>query len=239
MTERLHRLPERHRRLGRHVEHDERSKDYPAKRAAAVKSVRWKRHCPAFDQGNLGSCTGNAMAGALMTGPLWDGVSRLTEQDALHLYTQASYLDRIPGSYPPHDTGSSALAVAKAAKLERYITSYTHAFGLQHLLEALTLGPGILGVDWYPSFDRPHRTGECAIEKGDEPSGGHEVQMFALDARAKRVWCYNSWGPTWGPKRDGTFWFSFDTLGRLLKRHGDALFPVREAPKARRRSRKR
>jgi hypothetical protein len=234
MTERLHRVPEKFQRLGRHVEHDERSKDYPARRAREVKSVRWKRHCPAYDQGNLGSCTGNAMAGALMTGPLWNGSDHLTEQDAVHLYRQATFLDRLPGFYPPHDTGSSGLAVAKAAKLERYITSYTHAFGLQHLLEALTLAPGILGIDWYPSFHHPLRTGECAIAKGERPSGGHQVQMFALDARAERVWCYNSWGPTWGPKGDGTFWFGFATLERLLKHRGDAVFPVRERETRRR-----
>ena len=56
--------------------------------------------------------------------------------------------------------------------------------------------------------------------------GGHEVEMFRLDAKLKRVWCYQSWADTWGGLHNGTFWFSFATLTRLLAEHGDATFPA-------------
>ena len=36
--------------------------------------------------------------------------------------------------------------------------------------------------------------------------------------------CYQSWGPDWGKR--GTFWLSFDTLGRLLDEAGDVTVPV-------------
>ena len=48
--------------------------------------------------------------------------------------------------------------------------------------------------------------------------------MFGIAAARKRVWCYQSWGPTWGGRHNGTFWFSWDTLGKLLDRQGDATF---------------
>ena len=56
-------------RLGRHVEHNPQSRAFSVG-TAAVKTVTYRRHGKAFDQGELGSCTGNAMAGVLMTEPL-------------------------------------------------------------------------------------------------------------------------------------------------------------------------
>ena len=60
-------------RLGRHVEHDPRSRAFSAG-TAAFKTIRHLRHGKAFDQGDLGSCTGNAMAGVLIT-PVSAGAS--------------------------------------------------------------------------------------------------------------------------------------------------------------------
>jgi hypothetical protein len=177
-------------RLGRHVEHDPRSRAFSAG-TAAIKSVRHTRHGKAFDQGELGSCTGNAMAGVLMTEPLWTRGRNLTEADAVALYKAATKLDNIAGSYPPKDTGS----------------------------------PGILGINWYSSFDNPSSDGQCRLTSSAKVRGGHEVELFGIDAGNKRVWCYNSWGPTWGGRKNGTFYFSWSTLGRLLGEQGDATFP--------------
>jgi hypothetical protein len=226
MSERSRRITERNR-LGRHIEHDERSKGFRvAKVAGALTSAQYTRHCAPFDQGDLGSCTGNAMAGVLMTDPFWTTGRLLTESDAVRLYGEATHLDSIHGAYPPEDTGSSGLAVAKAAKKEGWIPSYDHAFGLDDLLHGLAQRPGLLGIYWYTSFDTPHSTGECPLSPTATVRGGHEVQMFRLDVEQKRVWCYQSWGPTWGGLGNGTFWFSFDTLTQLLAQHGDATFPA-------------
>ena len=226
MSERIRAITERYY-LGRHIEHDERSKNFPvAKLAGQPKSSNFTRHCPPFDQGDLGSCTGNAMAGVLMTDPFWSAGRMLTESDAVRLYSEATSLDQIRGSYPPDDTGSSGLAVAKAAKKEGWITSYQHAFGLDHLLHGLSQRPGLLGIYWYTSFDSPLASGECPLTPNASVRGGHEIEMFRLDMENKRVWCYQSWGPTWGGLGNGTFWFSFDTLTRILAEHGDATFPA-------------
>ncbi len=116
------------RRLGRHVEHDARSRNFPAA-VAPISDVKHVRHGKPFDQGDLGSCTGNAMAGALMTAPYYKASRTLVEANAVQLYEQATHFDRMQGTYPPDDTGSTGLAVAKAAKRDGYITAYSHAFG--------------------------------------------------------------------------------------------------------------
>jgi hypothetical protein len=210
-------------RLGRQVEHDPRSWAFSAG-TAAIKSVTHKRHGKAFNQGDLGSCTGNAMAGLLMTDPFWVRGRALSENDAVALYKAATKLDSIRGSYPPTDTGSSGLAVMKAAVKAKYIAGYAHTFSLDQLLGSLVLGPGILGINWYTSFDSPKADGECPLTAAATVRGGHEVEMVAIDAARKRVWCYNSWGPSWGGRKNGTFYFSWTTLGRLLGERGDATF---------------
>src|SRR5581483_12008172 len=178
MTNRTEQIPEvvmPGMRLGRNVDHDERSKAFPAM-IAPLRTVRHERHCPPFDQGELGSCTGNAMAGALMTDPFYQDGRSLTEKDAVELYAEATRLGRFPGVYPPDDTGSSGLAVAKAAKREGYISSYRHAFGLQQALGALVVGPVITGVKWYSSFDQPLPTGEIQLTDDAFVRGGHEIE---------------------------------------------------------------
>lgn len=212
--------------LGRHYKHDRRSKSYAITPAArAPKSARHHRHCQAFVQGNINCCTGTALAGVLMTDPFWTHGRRFTEADAIWLYSKATHLDNIRGTYPPTDAGSSGLAVCKAAKQSGWITRYEHAFGWDQLLHGLSQRPGILGINWYTSFYWPAATGECSFQPRARVSGGHEVQMFRLDVERQRVWCYQSWGPAWGGRNDGTFWFSFATLRRLFAEEGDAIFP--------------
>lgn len=208
------------RRLGRHIEHDPRSRNFPAA-TVPVADVKHVRHCPPFDQGQLGSCTGNAMAGALMTEPYYTAGRSLTEANAVLLYEQATKLDSVKGSYPPDDTGSTGLAVAKAARKDGYLRSYRHAFGFQHALGALTLAPVIAGVNWYDSFDNPLPTGECPLPDDAAVRGGHEIELFGIDVENRQVWAYQSWGPTWGGLGNGTFWFSFDSFERLLAEKGD------------------
>lgn len=210
-------------RLGRHVEHDPRSRAYSAG-TAGIRTVMHKRHGKAFDQGDLGSCTGNAVAGMLMTEPFWERGRTLTESDAVALYKVATHLDHIRGVYPPNDTGSSGLGVMKAAQRANYISGYAHTFSLEHLLGSLVLAPGILGINWYDSFDTPRADGECRLNPGANVRGGHEVEVFGLDTKKKRVWCYNSWGSTWGGRGNGTFYFSWNTVARLLAERGDATF---------------
>lgn len=204
-------------RLGRHVAHDPRSKDFPAE-TTALKSVDWPRHVPIFDQGQLGSCTGNAAAGCMSTGPF---AHRLTEADAVSIYSQATHIDRIRGVYPPTDTGSSGLAVMKACMKRGWISGYKHAFGIDHALGALMLGPGVTGISWLSGCDSPDSEG--IVRYRGSVRGGHEVELCGYDASKGLVKLANSWGPHWG--KGGFFFMSAEDYAVALKNSGDATFP--------------
>lgn len=145
-------------RLGRHVYHDSRSRGFAAPEggAGAWRSVRHQRFIPVLDQGQVGSCTGNAAAGCLGTGQFWGQATQQTlsaadathdEGEAVKLYSAATALDQIKGTYPPDDTGSDGLSVAKACQNAGLISGYTHAFSLDALLSALSTQPVIVGTE--------------------------------------------------------------------------------------------
>lgn len=206
------------RRLGRHLWHDAASLAFPAEKAKKLVDVLHERHVPPFDQGSLGSCTGNAMCGLMVTSPVYDVRQlRLSEVDCVDLYEVATTIDPYPGSYPPDDTGSSGLAVAKAAKRKGWIDSYRHAFGLDHALRALALRPVITGVPWYEGFDNPDKNGIVKIS--GKVRGGHEFVVVGINVAAKRVRAWNSWGDSYGD--GGAFEFSWDDWDRLLHEQGD------------------
>jgi hypothetical protein len=152
-----------------------------------------------------------------MSDPLYVKGRVLTEADAVKLYSQATHNDRIQGEYPPDDTGSSGLAVMKAAKQLGYITKYSHAFGLQQALEALVLAPVITGVNWYEGFDNPDSSGTVSIS--GSVRGGHEFEVVGVDAEHQTVRACNSWGTSWGD--GGFFQFSWTTWDQLLHEQGD------------------
>lgn len=230
-TSRIPERPVEGKRLGRHVRHDSRSLNFQVQAAdpSTLTSVRHLRVIPVLDQGDLGSCTGNAAEGALGTTPYFQTLTGLAhaptgdaeedEQQAVQLYSEATQLDDYDGSYPPEDTGSDGLSVAKAAKKAGLISGYQHATSLEAALTALAAGPVITGVNWYDSFDVPSEDGQIAIKHGAQVRGGHEFVVDQLDVENRRVWLANSWGTGWGI--EGRAYMSWDTWGRLLAEQGD------------------
>lgn len=95
-------LPEDHiggMRLGRHVKHDPRSREFQAGRAPKIVSVTHQATGLPLDQGKLGSCTANALCGALDSAPDFVGGTTLNEDDAIRLYELETKLEGQP--YPP------------------------------------------------------------------------------------------------------------------------------------------
>ena len=221
------RLPEQRvegKRLGRHVAHDPRSRDFAARRAAQIVSVTHQATGLPLDQGDIGSCTANALCGALNSAPDFGGGTPLDEQAAVSLYELETKMEGKP--YPPNDPGGSGLMVCKAAKSRGMITSYQHAFGIQHALEALVLRPVISGFGWYTSFDTPDKTtGLVEIAPGATIRGGHEVVADQIDADNQLVWFWNSWGTKFG--LGGRFCMGFATWERLLQEQGDVTVPIK------------
>ncbi|EUA18500.1 hypothetical protein [Mycobacterium xenopi] len=211
-------------RLGRHVEHDPRSRNFPAPTAPKQVSVLWGHHGPILDQGQIGSCTGNALADCINTD--YFAACRpngyLTENDALELYKLATRLDNVPGTYPPDDTGSSGLAVCKAGKQLGYLSSYRHAFGFDHFCAALQIQPVIVGTDWTADMFDPDSKG--FVKPTGQVEGGHEYLALGIDYTAEVLTFLNSWSDGWGDK--GRFYMTFADFEKLLAAQGDVCAPV-------------
>jgi hypothetical protein len=215
-------LPQPGRRLGRNIEHDPRSWAFPAPRAKKIKSVSHAATGLPLDQGQIGSCTANALCGALDSAPDYRNGKVFEESDAVTLYELETKMEGEP--YPPNDPGGTGLMVCKAAHQLGWISSYRHAFGIQHALEALVVAPVITGVNWYTSFDQPDARGLVAIAPEATVRGGHEIVADGIDAGPELVWFWNSWGPSFGV--GGRFCMSFATWDRLLQERGDVTVPV-------------
>lgn len=203
-------------RLGRHVRHDPRSRAYAIEAAplATLKTVRHKRLVKPYDQGDTGSCTGNACAGVLSTAP-WR--HRFGERTARSIYSAATKLDGLSGSWPPDDTGSDGLSVAKVAVAKGWAAGYGHAFSLDAALTALQTSAVLVGITWLTGCDRPDASGLVAY-KGTV-RGGHEIEADEVDVDRRLVGFTNSWGTGWGAS--GRFYLSWDDFGLALADYGD------------------
>lgn len=234
-------------RLGRHIEHDPRSLAYAhgVLPKSSIRSVSWTRRISILDQGSLGSCTGNAGTGILGTdsagrtaptkvtitpagaaashGVFVAGTYDLDEAFAVWLYKLATILDNVSGTYPPDDTGSTGLGVAKALKALGLSGSYTHAFSLAALNSALQSGPVMIGIPWLKSMFDTKSDGQIIVTPKSGLAGGHELELTRFDAAAGEYWVPNSWSESWG--QDGWAYFTAADLSLLLSQDGDVTVP--------------
>lgn len=216
-------------RLGRHVLHDERSKDFDARiliRPRPLVDTVHEGLCPPWDQGQVGSCTANAALGCLMTKPLWNGSWKFTEVDAQELYRQETRVDdaQIPGHWEPTDTGSTGLWSMKVLRRAGYIREYRHAFRLSTVLHLLLDRPVSTGVTWYNSMFEVDNEHVIQVDPDSGVAGGHQICLVGLDATRNYVRVRNSWGTGWA---DGGYaWLSFEAYDHLLHEQGDAVVPV-------------
>lgn len=211
-------------RLGRHVNHDPRSRRFPVRAPSVpVVSIQHERHVPVFDQGSLGSCTGNAAVGCMGTGAFFGTVSGLDrvypfdEGGAVMCYGDATRIDSYPGQYPPDDTGSDGLSVAKALKARGEISGYEHAFSLAQGLQGLMVRPQIVGINWYEGMFDPSPEG--IVHPTGSLAGGHEPVWDGYDDARGLCWFTNSWSEAWG--KAGRFAIPAEEFGKLLEQDGD------------------
>jgi len=233
--------------LGRHVEHDPRSLAFahPVLPKTAIASVDWTRRAPILDQSRLGSCCGNAGTGVLGTdsagrtattsvtitasgaaashGLFTAGTHTLDEVFAVALYSLATVLDGISGQYPPTDTGSSGIGVAKALQALGLAASYTHAFSIGALNTALQSGPVLIGVPWLNSMFDTATDGRILVDRTSAMAGGHELELCRFDVGAGEYWVPNSWGASWA--KSGWGYLTTADLAWLLSQQGDVTVP--------------
>lgn len=237
MTRRIERLRYQSTdpRLARHVHHDSQSRRYALDTAGmTVTSVRWPRHVPVFDQGQVGSCTAEAGIGCLGTGGYYAGVA--DRIGAVYGWDQASvyrfYSDEEvadgAGPYPPTDQGSTGLTCAKVLTAKGLISGYQHTFSLTDALRALSVGPVIAGTEWRRDMFDPDPDGRLRITGA--VAGGHEYVVDEVDVVGSRVWITNSWGAGWGVQ--GRAWLTFADWDLLLSAQGDVtvFVPVTAPP---------
>lgn len=216
--------------LGRHVEHDPRSRDFvygPSRSLTPLVTKMHPRRIGVLDQGLLGSCTGNAAVGAIGTAPLYgrlpEGHPALNQTLAVRVYSDATRIDGVWGEMPASDTGSTGIAVAKVLTSMGLAAGYQHTFSIDGALRALVRQPVLLGINWYEGFDLPNSSGR-AWPSG-ELRGGHEIVLDGIDVENRLVWATNSWGKYWGLQ--GRFCFGWWALERLLAEDGDVVVPLR------------
>lgn len=224
-------------RLGRHIVHDSRSWAYRLPEIVeglpVPQVVHHDSEIPVLDQGQVGSCTANALLGVLGTVPYADKlavrgvqVSGWDEALALSVYHDETAIDdrEIPGVYPPDDTGSAGIYSMQVAQARGWITSYHHAFSLSAMQHALVTGPVSLGIPWLNSMFEPHNDGTLKVDFSSGIAGGHQVAIVGYDLKHSFVELRNSWGTSWGLQ--GYARLPINGLSGLLRNGGDVVQPV-------------
>lgn len=240
-----HDHPTRRFGLGRHVNHDPRSRAY-AFRTPTTQLV-WtfhERHVPIFDQGDLGSCEGNATLGIQATGPYWDALQMIEQQTGLggryswdedgarQMYSDITADDDIDGQWPPADTGSDGLSAAKECVKRGLIPGYQHTFSAKDALAALQHFPLLMGTAWTDAMFDPDGYGR--IEPHGQVAGGHawildEYVPAGAPAKTGAILSKTeaftggttSWGTGFGAQ--GRFYLSVKNLTTLLNDDGDVI----------------
>jgi hypothetical protein len=195
---------------------------------AKPKSVKWPRLGKILNQGDIGACTGFAMAGCLQCSPHSTSKERASEYDydyGMRLYSRATHLDKFAGHYPPDDTGSSGNAVAKAARGLGEITGYRWAFSTHGMLTALQRGPVITGTVWTDVMTRPDKHG--FVHARGSVLGGHEWLIRGCHLGStdddRYLIADNSWGTGWGIR--GSFFVSLSDWEILRRQLADVTIP--------------
>ncbi len=219
---------------------DQRDKLYSAIAAppkAMPSKVDLSAKCsPVEDQGQLGSCTANALVGNLEFLE-WKAGQIVTDLSRLFIY----YNERAMEGTVGEDAGAairdgvkslvkqgvctekkwpyqiakftakpSAACYKEAA--DRQVTSYHRILTLQQMKQCLAEGyPFVFGFSVYESFESAAvaKTGKLNLPKQNEKNlGGHAVCAVGYDDSTKRFLVRNSWGADWGLK--GYFTMPYD-----------------------------
>jgi len=218
---------------------DTRDYKYQVTSKVSPNTVDLRSYCsPIENQGSLGSCTGQAIAGAIellnkRSGKPTD-VSRLFiyYYERLLLgtvnYDSGAYIrDGIKAtnhygasleSLWPHDVRKfkqEPIIEAKNDALNRKVTRYERITNFNGCIDALTNGyPVIIGFHVYTSFMSTivARTGNMPYPniRRERLLGGHAVLLVGYNKNKKVFIARNSWGTSWGDK--GYFYMPFQVI---------------------------
>ena len=220
--------------------------------AALPAMIDLRKSCsPVEDQSDLGSCTANALAGALEYLMIKDKIPYI-DMSRLFIY----YNERVIENSVKTDSGamirdgikSLAKQGACSEKNWPYITSkfaakptracyieglnhqilaYARINSLDELRACLADGfPVVFGFSVYEGFESPQvaKSGILNMPTSSEKLlGGHAVLAVGYDDAAKRIIVRNSWGTGWGQK--GYFTMPYDYVAN--RNLADDLWTIR------------
>jgi C1A family cysteine protease len=181
---------------------------------------------PIENQGQLGSCTANALAGHLqflekMTGQTYKDLSRLfiyyneravegtigydsgaMIRDGIKVLAKLGVCPELEWPYDIAQFTRKPTPACYKQGLKRRITSYHRLETLGDMLNCLAQGyPFVFGFTVYESFEslKVAQTGVVPMpKKSEKVLGGHAVMALGYDQKLKRFIVRNSWGPQWG-----------------------------------------
>jgi len=215
--------------------------------AALPSSVDLRPNCPkeVYDQGQLGSCTANAIAGALEFEQMKQGLKTFTPS-RLFIYYNERAMEGTVGS----DSGAQirdgvksvasigacpetdwAYDLAKFTERPPKVPAFKEAplgkaLQYQRVPQVLTQMKGCLasgypfvfGFTVYESFegDEVARTGVVPMPSaGEKVLGGHAVMAVGYEDTSQRFVVRNSWGPDWGLRGYFTIPYAYLTDSNL------------------------
>lgn len=192
-------------------------------------TVDLRANCPGpYNQGNLGSCTANAVAGAVEFQLMKESLSQVFTPSRLFIYyyerasrgtvaydSGASIRDGIQvvsnTGYPPetawpYDESQFATAPSADAQSQAAVHKAFQSFCLNQTLDHLrgTLADGepfVFGMTIFSSFESPEVASSGQVPMPgptDETIGGHAMMGVGYDDEGQFFWVRNSWGDSWG-----------------------------------------
>lgn len=217
-------------RLGRLVDFDPRSRNFPAVRgtfleAAPIRNMTWPTRGTLLDQRATSQCVAYSAGHELAAYPAEVDPGLLTARLLEDVYWEAQRRDRwaggeYPGAHPVYG-GTSVLAGCKVLADDGWIEGYGWCFGVDDVLRTLSWkGPVILGTVWTDGMFRPDSRG--FIRPEGRPAGGHAYLANRIRLHdGGYIEGPNSWGAGWG---DGGYWrMRWDDLDSLLRQDGEAV----------------